>query len=74
MYVLLAEFLSKDALADLVAAFEGLAEDLTPYFQEHLRSLPDQQRQLVQCLCDAERGVTVKQVAQDTFIDERKLF
>ena len=71
MYVLLAEFLSKDSLADLVAAFEGLAEDLTPYFQERLRSLPDQQRQLVQCLCDAEGGVTVKQVAQDTFIDER---
>jgi DNA polymerase III delta prime subunit len=71
MYVLLAEFLTKDSLEDLVTAFEDLAHDMTPYFQERLRSLPDQQRQLVQCLCDAEGALTVKQVAEETFIDER---
>jgi tetratricopeptide (TPR) repeat protein len=71
MYVLLAEFLSKESLQDLVAAFESLAEDMTPYFQERVRSLPDQQRQLVQCLCDAEGALTVKQIAAETFIEER---
>lgn len=71
MYVLLAEFLTKDSLEDLVAAFEGLAEDMTPYFQERMRSLPDQQRQLAQCLCDAEGALTVKQIAGETFIEER---
>lgn len=71
MYVLLAEFLTKDSLEDLVAAFENLAHDMTPYFQERVRSLPDQQRQLVQCLCDAEGALTVKEIASETFIDER---
>lgn len=70
MYVLLAEFLTQDTLDDLVAAFEDLAEQMTPYFQERLRSLPDQQRQLVQCLCDAEGAMTVKEVAEETFIAE----
>jgi len=71
MYVLLSEFLTKDSLEDLVIAFEDLAEEMTPYFQERQRSLPDQQRQLVQCLCDAEGALTVKQVAEETFIEER---
>jgi len=51
VHVLLAEFLTRDKLDDLVTAFETLAEELTPYFQERMRSLPDQQRQLVQSLC-----------------------
>ncbi|XZE19885.1 hypothetical protein SH449x_005215 [Pirellulaceae bacterium SH449] len=71
MYVRLAEFLTKDTLDDLVAAFECLANDMTPYFQERLRSLPDQQRQLVQYLCDSQGAMTVKQIADETFIDER---
>lgn len=71
MYVLLAEFLTKESLEDLVAAFENLAEEMTPYFQERVRSLPDQQRQLVQCLCDADGALTVKQIAWETFVEER---
>ncbi|MEZ6122142.1 MAG: winged helix-turn-helix transcriptional regulator [Planctomycetaceae bacterium] len=70
MYVLLSEFLTAETLDDLVLAFEALAEKMTPYFQERLRSLPDQQRQLVQCLCDAEGAMTVKEVAEETFIAE----
>lgn len=70
MYVLLAEFLTQEKLNDLVGAFENLAEEMTPYFQERMRSLPDQQRQLVQCLCDAEGAMTVKQLVEETFIAE----
>ena len=71
MYVLLSEFLTKESLDDLVAAFDGLANDMTPFFQERIRALPDQQRQLVQCLCDAQGALTVKEIASETFIDER---
>ena len=71
MYVLLSEFLTKESLDDLVAAFEALANDMTPFFQERIRALPDQQRQLVQCLCDAQGALTVKEIASETFIDER---
>jgi tetratricopeptide (TPR) repeat protein len=71
MYVLLSEFLTKESLDDLVAAFDSLANDMTPFFQERIRALPDQQKQLVQCLCDAQGALTVKEVASETFIDER---
>ena len=71
MYVLLSEFLTKESLDDLVEAFDSLANDMTPFFQERIRALPDQQRQLVQCLCDAQGALTVKEVASETFIDER---
>lgn len=70
MYVLLAEFLTKNSLDDLVSAFEKLADDLTPFFQERLRSLPDQQGQIVQCMCDSERALTVKEISEDTFISD----
>ncbi|MFM9118156.1 MAG: tetratricopeptide repeat protein [Planctomycetota bacterium] len=70
MYVLLSDFLTSKTLDDLVSAFEILAEEMTPFFQERIRSLPDQQRQLVQCLCDATGALTVKEIAQETFIAE----
>ncbi len=70
IYVLLAEFLTKESLDDLVAAFEGLAEDLTPYFQERVRSLPPQQARIVQCLCNISGAMTVKRIAEETFIAE----
>jgi tetratricopeptide (TPR) repeat protein len=71
MYIMLSEFLTKDSLDELVTAFEQLAEELTPYFQERLRSLPPQQARVVQSLCNAEGALTVKAVATDTFLPER---
>ena len=71
MYVLLSEFLTKESLDDLVAAFETLADELTPYFQERMRSLPAQQAKIVQCLAAATGATTVKEIAALTFIDER---
>ncbi len=71
LYVMLSEFLTKEALDDLVEAFERLAEDLTPYFQERIRSLPPQQARIVECLCGATGAMTVKEIAEETFIEER---
>jgi len=71
MYVLLSEFLTKDSLDDLVAAFEQLADEMTPYFQERMRSLPAQQAKIIQTLCNADGGLSVKQVAETSFIPER---
>ena len=71
MYVLLSEFLTKESLDDLVAAFETLADELTPYFQARVRSLPAQQAKIVQCLAAATGATTVKEIAALTFIDER---
>ncbi|GAA4468604.1 AAA family ATPase [Novipirellula rosea] len=71
MYVLLSEYLTKDSLDDLIESFERLAEELTPYFQERLRSVPPQQAKLVQCLANAAGAKTVKEIAEETFIAER---
>ena len=72
MYVLLSEFLTKASLDDLVSAFETLADELTPYFQERIRSLPAQQAKIVQSLAALEgAAITVKEIAASTFIDER---
>jgi len=72
MYVLLSEFLTKASLDDLVSAFETLADELTPYFQERIRFLPAQQAKIVQSLAAIEgAAITVKEIAASTFIDER---
>ncbi len=71
MYVLLSEFLTKESLDQLVACFEELADELTPYFQERLGSLSPQQARIVQSLCSGDGAMTVKEIAEDTFIAER---
>lgn len=68
IYVLLAQSLTRDDWDDLAAAFETLADEMTPHFQERMRSLPDQQRQLVQSLCGAAGAMTVKELVEETFI------
>lgn len=73
MYVMLSEFLTQESLDGLVAPFEELAEYLTPYFQERVRSLSPQQARIVQSLCNASSAITVKAVAEDTFIAERNV-
>ncbi len=70
MYIMLSEFLTKESLDDLVTSFEELAEDLTPYFQERIRSLPPQQARIVQALCNTSRAMTVKEISEDTFISQ----
>ncbi|MDZ4849441.1 MAG: hypothetical protein SGI77_09105 [Pirellulaceae bacterium] len=72
MDVLLSEFMAKASLGDLVSAFETLADELTPYFQERIRSLPAQQTKIVQSLAAMEgAAITVKEIAASTFINER---
>ncbi len=73
MYVMLSEFLTKESLDGLVACFEELADELTPYFQERIRSLSPQQARIVQSLCAADGAMTVKEIAEETFIPERNV-
>ena len=70
MYILLSEFLTKESLDGLVASLEQLADELTPYFQERIGSLPPQQAKIVQALCNASGAMTVREVARNTFIPE----
>ncbi|MEZ5308494.1 MAG: hypothetical protein R2684_15225 [Pyrinomonadaceae bacterium] len=71
IYVLLSEFLTKDNLEDLVSAFEELAEGLTSYYQERLRSLSPQQARIIETLAEADGALTVKELSARAFVKER---
>ncbi len=73
LYVELAAFLTTESLDDFVSALTKLADDLTPYFQERVRSLPPQQGRIVQKLCELQGATPVKTIAEETFIGERSV-
>ncbi|MGV3721943.1 MAG: tetratricopeptide repeat protein [Actinomycetota bacterium] len=70
IFIILSEFATRENLDDLVSAFEELLDELTPYYQERLRWLPDQQREIVEFLCRQSQTVTVKKIATELFLSE----
>ncbi|NOR79559.1 MAG: hypothetical protein GQ529_01805, partial [Methyloprofundus sp.] len=73
LYVELSAFLTMESLDDFVSALTKLADNLTPYFQERIRSLPAQQGRIVQKLCELQGATPVKTIAEETFIGERSV-
>ncbi len=71
VFIILSDFATREKLDDLVSAFEELLDELTPYYQERLRWLPDQQREIVEYLCRATRTLPVKEIAGDLFLSEQ---
>lgn len=68
VYIVLSKFISREALDELVGAFEKMLDELTPYYQERLRWLSPQQRKIVQHLCRVEAPVSVKDIARHLFM------
>jgi tetratricopeptide (TPR) repeat protein len=71
VFIILSEFATRENLDGLVTAFEELLDELTPYYQERLRWLPDQQREIVEFLCRQARTVPVKEIAGELFLTEQ---
>jgi tetratricopeptide (TPR) repeat protein len=71
LYVILAEFLSRDSLDELVDAFLRTIDNLTPYYQSRMASLSHQQRKIVDFLCTRRGAITVKAIAAQTFISSQ---
>ena len=71
VFIILSEFATRENLDDLVTAFEELLDELTPYYQERLRWLPDQQREIVEFLCRQTQTVPVKEIAGELFLTEQ---
>lgn len=71
VFIILSDFATREKLDDLVSAFEELLDELTPYYQERLRWLPDQQREIVEYLCRATRTLPVKEIAGELFVSEQ---
>jgi tetratricopeptide (TPR) repeat protein len=68
IYVIFAEFLSRESLEELVQPFMALLDALTPYYQSRMQYLSAQQREIVEFLCDRQFPATVKDIAQRCFI------
>jgi tetratricopeptide (TPR) repeat protein len=68
IYVIFAEFLSRESLEELVQPFMALLDALTPYYQSRMQYLSAQQREIVEFLCDRKFPATVKDIAQRCFI------
>jgi DNA polymerase III delta prime subunit len=73
LYVELAAFLTMESLDDFVSALTKLADSLTPYFQERVKSLPAQQGRIIQKLCEMQGATPVKTIAEQSFIGERSV-
>lgn len=71
VYVIFAEFLTRKSLDDLVEPFMKTLDELTPYYQARMAWLSQQQRKIVEFLCDRRHAVTVKEIAQRCFISHQ---
>jgi tetratricopeptide (TPR) repeat protein len=69
VYMLFSQFITRDALDNLVEAFMKMLDDLTPYYQARMKELSNQQRKIVELLVDRRHPVMVKDIAADCFID-----
>ncbi|WP_445637817.1 HTH arsR-type domain-containing protein [Nostoc sp. DSM 114161] len=68
VYVIFSRFLSRKSLDELVEAFMQMLDDLTPYYQQRMACLSQQQRKIIEFLSDRRHAVTVKEIAQYCFI------
>jgi tetratricopeptide (TPR) repeat protein len=68
VYVILSEFLTREALDELVDPFLKAMDDLTPYYQARMAQLSSQQRKMIDFLCETRGAVPVKQIAQRCFM------
>ena len=68
LYVIFSEFLTLDALDELVPPFLDMLDDLTPYYQAKMRSLSPQQRKIVDFLSGIQGALPVKEIARRTLI------
>ena len=68
VYVIFSEFLTRDALDELVAPFLKMLDELTPYYQSKMRALSPQQRKIVEILSDARGAIPVKEIAGRSFL------
>jgi tetratricopeptide (TPR) repeat protein len=68
VYMIFAEFLTRDSLDRLVKPFLQTLDELTPYYQARMAWLSPQQRKIVEFLCDRRGAVMVKEIAQRCFI------
>ena len=74
LYLIFAEFLSPEKLENFARPFEEVVDrQLTSYYQERIRSLSPQQREIVQLLCYHNHPISVKQIAAELFTSHNSI-
>jgi len=73
VYIVLSGFATRESLDQLVAPFQKMADDLTPYYQERLRWISPMQRQIVELLCREHGTVNPKEMARRLMVDQRTI-
>ena len=73
IYIILSGFITRESLDQLVQPFEKMADELTPYYQERMRWLSPQQRQIVEYLCSQESPVMPKEIAHNLMAGENTI-
>ena len=71
--IVLAQFVTKDSLEELIELFFKMLNELTPYYQERLRWISAQQRKIITFLCSSPKPLRVKEMAKRLFITEQTL-
>lgn len=71
VYVIFSAFVTRESLDELVEPVIRTLDELTPYYQQQMNWLSQQQRKIVQFLCDQRRSVQVKEIAQRCFISHQ---
>ena len=70
VYIVLSWFMTKESLNLLLAPFQKMADDLTPYYQERLRWISPLQRQIVELLCRVHGTVNPKEIARQLLLEQ----
>ena len=73
IYIVLSGFITRESLDELASPFEKMADELTPYYQERMRWLSPQQRQIVEYLCAREGTCTPKEIARHLLSAENSI-
>ncbi|MEG5058491.1 tetratricopeptide repeat protein [Microcoleus sp. A2-C5] len=69
IYMVFSDFLvNRESLNKLVETFMAMLDDLTPYYQDRMKYISNQQRKIVDFLADLRHAVSVKEIAKRCFI------
>ncbi|MEG4545731.1 tetratricopeptide repeat protein, partial [Microcoleus sp. Aus8_D2] len=70
-YIILSAFLTRESLDELIISFRKMVDILTPFYQEKMKSLSNQQQKIVDFLCYRGGATPVKEIAQFCFITQQ---
>lgn len=68
VYIIFSQFLTRESLNELIEALMRTLDELTPYYHERIRWLSQQQRKIVELLCDRGNAHSVKEIAARCFM------